>query len=138
MKTTLFVNYSETHLGGGEICAGQENDAWPSYEDVFQDFCVENITLKNVGPYHETIEYDLPEPTPVGLFVVVVRYYDGGTFGRTCGYGSIEGVFATHEEAQARAKDLENGGKSIHGYNRWDSYFAGLERTEVVLAAIVK
>lgn len=138
MKTTLFVNYSEEHLGGGEICEGQENDAWPSHEDVIQRFDVDNITLKNVTPYHEEVLFDLPEPTPVGLFVVVAHYYDGGTFGRTCGYGSIEGVFSTHEEAQARATDIEKGAPSIKGYTPWTGYFAGLERTEVVLAPLLK
>lgn len=136
--TTLFVNYSEEYLGGGEICAGQENDAWPSHEDTIQRFTVDNITLSNVTPYHETVEYDLTTPLPVGLFVVVAHYYDGGTFGRTCGYGSIEGVFATHEEAQARADAIDKGAPSVRGYTPWTGYFAGLERTEVVLAALLK
>lgn len=136
--TTLFVNYSEEYLGGGEICEGQEDSAWPSHEDSLQVFTVENITLTNATPYHEEVEFDLPNPTPVGLFVVVAHYADGGTFGRTCGYGSIEGVYLTHEEAQARADAIVAGAPSIKGYTPWDGYFASLQETEVVLAAILK
>ena len=137
MKTSLFVNYSESHESGGEICAGQENDSWPSYETEYQSYSVDSITLKNVTPYHEEIVHDLPEPQPNGLWVVVARYSDGGTFGSTSGYGSVEGVFNTRAEADARVKEIESGGGSRKGYTPWNGYFSDLEGVEVHLVPLV-
>lgn len=136
--TTLYVNYEEKYLGGGEQTYPYEEGLYVSHNDVLRSFGVISITLENTSPYHETIDYDLPNPPPNGLFVVVAHYYDGGTFGRTCGYGSIEGVFATHEEAAVRATKIDSGAPSIKGYTPWGGYFAGLERTEVVLVPIVR
>jgi hypothetical protein len=137
VKTTLFVNYSESHVSGGEICAGQENYSWPSYETEYQSYDVESITLKNVSPYHEEIIHDLPDPKPNGLWVVVARYSDGGTFGSTSGYGSIEGVYDTRKEAQARADELEKGGSSRKGYTPWTGYFSDFEGVEIHLVPLV-
>lgn len=129
--TTLFVNYKKDYVSGGAICEGQENDPYPQFEDTYYSFSVESITLKNVTPYHEEIEY--AGPIESALWVVVVRYSDGGTFGLSCGYGSIEGVYATQEEAEVRRKELREGGKSITGFNVWDGFFARLQDVEIHL-----
>jgi len=138
MKNKVFVNYSEWHIGGGEICAGQENDSWPSYEDNIRGFSVDSITLENVTPYHKELAVVLPEKLPVGLWVVVARYYDGGTFGSTSGYGSIEGVFETDVEAQEMEQKIRIGKAPGEGYKPWAGYFSGLEDVEVHLVALVK
>ena len=129
--TELFINYEEGVESGGEICAGQENDAWPSYEDTFKWFSVKDITLKNTNPYHETFQCE--GQVPSHLYVVVVRYYDGNTFGRTCGYGHIEAVLKTKEEAEILEKRIweDNDFISYRGYNPWHGYFSGLEDVEV-------
>lgn len=129
MKTTLYVNYVETY-SGGEICEGQENDDWPDHEDAYVDFRVTHIGVVPVTPYHETFEFAFEPPAPAHLFVVVVRYYDGDTFGQTCGYGSVEGVFLTETEAALRVTALKQGSMSVKGYNPWDGYFAGLTDVE--------
>lgn len=138
MKTTLFVNYHEEFISGGEVCKGQENDSWPNYEDTIQRFVVDNISLERITPYNEQVVVDLPESFPACLFVAVVHYSDGGTFSRTIGYGSIEGVYATYDEAKQRIGDLEfKDAPSIHGYKRWEGYFSRLEDTEVVVANLI-
>lgn len=114
-KTLVFVNYREQHLHGGEICKGQENDAWPSFEDSYQSFDLLSITKENVSPYHEQFLLHIPKGTK-GLHVVVVRYRDGGTFSSTSGYGSIQGVFLTAEEARGLAKNIEDGGEDRERY----------------------
>lgn len=134
----VFVNYKEEYVSGGEICEGQENDPWPSHEDTIYDFETVDVTLVNTNPYHETLEIELPSPLPQGLWTVVARYSDGDTFGSSVGHGSIEGVFLTEDEALARAQEIQNGGKSIYGYTRWDGYFAGLEGVDVKLVPLRK
>lgn len=134
MTTTLYVNYTEKHISGGKALS---EGRWASRSDAFMEFNVIDITLKRKTAYHETFEMDLSNPLPNGLFVLVARYHDGNTFGRTYGYGSIEGVFTTHEEAQQRAKELESGTvASVHGYLRWKGYFSGLDGFDIEYAPL--
>lgn len=134
----VFVNYKERHEGGGEICAGEENDDWPSHETSYYSFETTDVTLVNTTPYHENLEIDLPEPMPMGLWTVVARYSDGDTFGSSSGHGSIEGVFLTEEEAKTRAKEIKDGGKSIRGYSPWTGYFSDLEGVDINLVPLRK
>lgn len=70
------------------------------------------------GHYHydfdcpQIAESDIPEDAHY-LYVLVVRYGDGGTFGRTDGYYNFPGVFLSADEAYAfgrkHEKELEKG-----------------------------
>jgi len=136
-KTLIFVNYKETYLSGGEVCEGQENEAWPSYEDTEQAFDLIGISKENVTPYHQQFLVRIPKSTgqepwaQQGLWVVVVRYSDGGSFSSTNGYGFIEGVFVSKDEAETVAERLRKGGACRDGYNPWEGYFASLIGVEV-------
>lgn len=62
---------------------------------------------------------------------MIVRYSDGGTFGKTCGNWKIMGSFLTEQEAVAMADYIEDGTmekNSEHPYSLpWVGYFNRLE-----------
>jgi hypothetical protein len=135
-KTQIFINYDERYESGGEVCKGDEDSPYPNYEDTFMNFSVHDITLTNTSPYHE--EFTWAGDVPEFMYVVYVRYYDGDTFGTTCGKGQIVGAYRTSEEADDIAKDI-NAGKSIEEvYCVWFGYFSDLESVEVVKVPVVK
>lgn len=132
----LYVNYEENHVSGGEICEGQESHSYPDREDSYNSFKVVHVTYRNVGPYHEEFEFE--EPVPADLFAVVARYTDGDTFGCTHGYGSIEALVRTPEEARAVSKAIHDGSwNSPRGYRRWTGYFSGLESVDITLVRVL-
>lgn len=134
----IYVNYKDEYVSGGETVAGQEGEPWPSHEDTIYHFEPTNATLSNVSSYHEDLEVSLTEPLPNALWIVYVRYSTGNTFGRSLGHGSIEGAFVTHDEAKARATEIEKGGPSIKGYTPWDGYFERLESVEITAVPLLR
>jgi len=126
----IYVNYSESRHGG-EVCAGQEEDRWPNYKPVMVDFRVGVCTQEATGCYYDTVETDFEPTHGETLFVVVVRYSDGNTFGQVNGLGSIQGVFRTAEEAHKLAEQFPER-QGIQGYKLWEGYFSAFESADVV------
>lgn len=134
--TPLFLTYSEDRTGG-QVCAGQEGEKWASHEDEhihveFNELLLEKPTDSRSYP-HEVLG---PEDVKEGdeLYLTIVRYYDGGTFGRTCGYWHVHGVHKTAAEAAELAKTVHAKGSDRRSYDQycpWIGYFAGLEGVEV-------
>lgn len=131
---SVYLTYSESRRGG-EICKGEENDEWPSHEDEHVEWYLTGAVLKRPSWCYETIGGDYR----VGdkLHVVVVRYFDGGTFGRTCGLWHIAGVYMDESEAVARKEKIYGNLKQSISYDPkdewepWKSYFAGFEGCDV-------
>lgn len=67
------------------------------------------------------------------LFLAVVRYGTGDTFGHTTGAWYIVGVAPTREIAQAMLKEESEPSKQgdYLRYKRWEGYFESLEDTEI-------
>lgn len=124
----LYEAVVEERHSPGVVCYGQEDDAWPNYEDGHFSYKVVGFRRLLDGS-RALRQWELPEGDV--FWVTVVRYSDGGTFGQTLGYGALEGVFSSKKEADDRAEEIRNGGKSIEGWTAWDGYFARLERVEV-------
>lgn len=119
------ISESVHHPGG--VRAGYEYDDWPEYEDghvYYQVVCLAPADK------HTYVAWELPANISEA-WVAVVRYTDGDTFGQSHGYGQLEGVYLTMEEAGARASDLRNGADSVEGDPCWEGHFARLERIEV-------
>ncbi len=134
----IYIAYRQKY-SGGEICEGQENDSWPSHEDTVIDLSLRFASLEvPSGTPHfdiETIEADA-DLSDGCVYAVLVRYYDGDTFGRTCGYHCFRGVYASSGEAGAKKREIENLvaaniGRRYDG-NPWSGYFAGFEGVTVV------
>ncbi len=123
--------YLEYHEGrsGGEICEGQENDSWPSHEDEEIDFSIVAVRLERGEHWLvEEIKTDFDVKVGDAIHVIVARYYDGDTFGRTCGMWKICEVCKTAEEADAIEEKLRHADNSDGKYSwPWFGYFSGLE-----------
>lgn len=134
--TELFLTYEENR-SGGQVCAGQEGEEWADHEDEVIEVEFKELVLDEPPrsyPYPHMILG--PEGVKEGdeLYLTIVRYYDGGTFGRTCGYWHVHGVHRTAEEAAKLAKTVRAKGSDQHSYDQyrpWIGYFAGLEDVEI-------
>lgn len=67
------------------------------------------------------------------VFLTLVTYYDGDTFGSTSGYVSIAGVSASREEAEEIEKSIRDCTyrEKYDGFCSWNRYFAGVEDISV-------
>ena len=100
-KYKIYLGYSESE-SGGEVCAGEDPSyAYASREDAYMQFTPEGLYTE-AGSMQETIGVDFDPKEHVGddAYMVLVRYFDGNTFGRTNGYWYVEGVYLEKETAQ--------------------------------------
>ena len=131
--TNLYLNYHESR-SGGEICEGQENDPWPSHEDEFTEWSPTHLhkTGDKAQWMREQIQVDFDPLVGQDVWLVAVRYYTGGTFGRTCGCWSIIGVYEHQGQAEkVKAGIYDESYMPACGYKCWVGYFEGLEDVEV-------
>lgn len=133
----MFLLYKEIR-SGGEVCKGQENDAWPNFEDEYVEFLNYGIALsrpaREWGDWEEvSVTSKLPLMAGDTVYTVVARYFDGSTFGRTCGLWEYLGGFTDRQEAEnlvKKIKEREKQKADKYAYP-WDGYFAGLEDVEL-------
>ncbi|MHA1794809.1 MAG: hypothetical protein ACTSUK_01760 [Promethearchaeota archaeon] len=126
-KYEVYLTY-ESGTSGGEICDGQQDSDWPDREDTCTMFVPKNIKLK-APEWSETIEIDFDPSKLEYLYVVIVRYSSGDTFGSTLGNWHIAGAYANF----AKAKKIENkiNNDTYKGYTPWVGYFEALEGVTV-------
>lgn len=158
----VILTYSESRTGGEPI---DPTDEWTDHETefidwrpyaVFVDDDKKKAREKTSDWRVESLSSKKPLDIGVGdtVFIVVVRYQTGGTFGSSSGNWQIEGVFTSSEEA-FKMKELiqednkayiesrwhsRSDGKSVvpeekyvspNGYKCWQGYFEALENVEV-------
>lgn len=123
-----YLDYHES-VSGGCYCDGEEGP-YGMREDTIKE--VEFIQLRRKQNkskfYDEPIEVDerlLPLPY---LYLAVVIYSTGNTFGRTEGCWHIVGLAPTEKVAEAMIEFALNDPK---GYKPWEGYFERLTTTEV-------
>jgi hypothetical protein len=126
----LYLTYTESRYGG-EICAGQEEESWPSHEDEYIEWSLRACKLSRDPKHwlHETVDIDFSPAVGSTVYVVYVRYSTGGTFIRTNGAWRIMGIFSSLEEAIILEKSVNNG--SYDGYKFWEGHFESFESCEV-------
>ncbi len=155
----LLLTYHESRHGGAAI---NPDDSWTEHEDEYIDFYIEGVFVdddnkrardKSSTWYKETLSHTFDVKPGDQIWVVVIRYYTGGTFGRTCGAWKIDGVYQTAEEANKIEADIESDEKAYRewcwrnpGYKSekepfpkekykkdkcWRGHFEGFERVEV-------
>jgi hypothetical protein len=64
------------------------------------------------------------------VHLVVVRYSDGNTFGRTDGYWAVVGVFADVIQARQFESQLRLDPSKYKGDKPWEGYFARYQYAE--------
>lgn len=143
--TELYLTYSESR-SGGDIYPGMENDSWPDYQDEFIDFSPESLYLdeQDVSSWRkETIKIDEDVSRGDIVFLVIVRYGDGGTFGRTLGYWQIFGATKDGDKARELSRAIPNGDwksssiLSEYSYDVWSGYFSSFEGVDVFPLIVV-
>ena len=105
--TKLYLTYEE-YREGGEISPGQEDSEWPDYEDINNDWSPKQLLL-NKGDNWKVEELEL-DNVKIGdvVYVIVLRYSTGNTFGRENGCWSIVKAVKTSVEADKIYKKIEN------------------------------
>lgn len=136
----LYLTYNESRNGGEP---DDPSDRWTNHSDEHIVFTPTGVFSQKCS-FQETFEvpFDPAQYLGTQIYVVIVRYYDGGTFGRICGLWKIVGAF-TDPVLVRKAVDLIEGGKdsqelskklaplTCYGYYPWFGYFAGFEGVEV-------
>jgi hypothetical protein len=123
-KFKVYLSYSE-ETRGGEICAGQEDHSWPDHEDTVISFTPESLCTRK-GDSQETIGVDFDPTAFVGekIYMVLVRYFDGDTFGRVTGCWYVEGIYTDLKKAKRIVSRIETGKyKDKNTYLPWQTYF---------------
>lgn len=154
-NNSLIVTYEE-HCEGGE---NEDSGEWSSRTPEDCSFYVTGAYLpdKNGLPlYSENVEVNFIPKKNQFVYIVVVRYSTGDTFGHTSGKGLIEGAYQTPEEADAIKEAINKGyltdarSKDYSDYNAlkkctrdrgvysftWEGYFESLEDVEIVCQKI--
>lgn len=128
----IYLGYSEHAFGGG-VCEGQKGDSYPDREDTHIDFTPDGL-WSTKGESQETIGvgFDPSNHVDKEVYMVLVRYSDGDTFGQTIGNWYIEGVYLDDKVARriSRQIDSDKYGKS-DACLPWQGYFARLESVQV-------
>lgn len=135
----IYVSYDESTSGGE---AEDPNDEWTHHADRVTDLTI--YGLHKSKPSKPNASYDgivILDPEILKLqhvYLVVVRYSDGGTFGRTCGYHMFWSIRATEAEVLADKAMIEAPQDPLdRNFRPWEGYFAGLEDVEIHLLPLL-
>lgn len=140
----LWITYDESSTGGESEGGGE----WSSRADEFIEFHVTGaFTTERDGMRTETVEVNF-DPAPLAfVYVLVVRYRSGNTFGSTYGNGHIEGAYESAAQVEAVGKAIRNGSHEKGSYDSyralkgigdgylhipWEGYFERLEGIEAI------
>lgn len=135
----LYIEYTEYESGGEAI---DPEDRWSSREDAHKE--VEFIRLHREQPknrfFYDSIEVSNPDLVKLDkLYLAVVRYFTGDTFGRTYGMWHVVGVAPTYKIAEMMLTEAtvpaEQG--DYKNYKPWEGYFEGLTDTEIHTMEVV-
>lgn len=127
----LYICTRESSTGGEP----ESDEKWCHHSDIIMTVEFLGVTREKPDGFFpcESMEVSDEIYDAERIYLVIPRYYSGGTFGRTCGYWCVEGVFKTPEEAEALAKAIrgKNYNSKSRGYLPWVGYFEGLEDVEI-------
>lgn len=137
----LYLLYNESRTGGDPE---EPENRWTSHTDEVIEFYPTGL-FTNKGSFQETI--DIPfDPIPhIGkpVYIVVVRYYDGSTFGRIRGRWKIAGAFTDQETVKKVVEVVRHSKYSSEVdagllpyicsgfYATWFGHFQGFEGVEI-------
>jgi len=125
----IYLTYEEGR-SGGEVRAGYEDADWPNYENKYIDFSLIGAWRTSADKsWVETVTVDFDPVKSDKVYVVVVRYSTGNTFGKTCGDWHIEGAYSNLEIAEKIAKTIID--DTYKGYKPWSGFFESLEDVSV-------
>ena len=131
----VYIEYDEYATGGEP----EDDGEWSCRSDT-----VKTVTFKRLHRekpanrfFYDSIELANDKMIDMDhLFLAVVRYSTGNTFGHTTGEHYIVGIAPTYEIAQMMLdEETKPSPKNSHGsqirYKPWEGYFESLEDTEI-------
>jgi hypothetical protein len=149
----VWVDWEYTHCSGGDICEGEEDASYPSRETEYKDhevlgvYSCDSKDGRGWSRYNESVDVPFEPVTGAEVFLVVVTYSSGDTFGSSSGNVTIVGCYEEKAQAESIASDIRaddmdvdrdyrRSGKKTKkerftGCKEWTGYFDGLEGVEV-------
>lgn len=127
-KSHVWFTYSEHRYGGEAI---NPEDRWTDHTDEHIEFSLTHCydrSEKIKEWIREQVDVSFEPKVEQEVYVVVVRYTTGGTFGRTLGAWYIEGVYEHQGQADKVVKAIEK--DKYQGYKPWIGYFEHLESVD--------
>jgi hypothetical protein len=126
----VYIEYDETREGGDAL---EPAERWTSHTDVNVD--VKFIRLHREMPknrfFYDSIELPNKKMLKMDkLFLAVVRYGTGDTFGHTNGAWYVVGIAPTYKIAEAMLEE-ETKPSPKGSYKQWEGYFESLDGTEI-------
>ena len=112
-KYEIYLDYREESSGGE---AKNPEDRWTSHEDRYIEFYPQALYTQRQD-FQETITVSWPPIDGDKVWMVVVRYQSGNTFGTSHGNWKIVGAFLDPEIARNISEIIAK----YPGENRWDS-----------------
>lgn len=139
----LYLHTTESSTGGEP----ESDEEWCYHSDIIMSVSFDAVSRANNSFWSAGRSFEVSKEVFEAdeVFLVIVRFSDGGTFGRTRGYYNVQGAFLTENEALQFAESIENGTyvkevkqareKSRFGsydiYIPWVGYFSSLEGVEI-------
>ena len=130
---TIWITYDE-HCTGGDVVEGQEDEPYADREDEYIDWTLLKASLLEPSSvYREPVEVKSAKIVSPGdsMYILVVRYSSGDTFGHSCGHGYAEGAYENKDTAELIAAMIEANTYPSKGYLPWQGYFESLEGVEI-------
>jgi hypothetical protein len=98
-QNQIYLVYRESHSGGEPE---NPEDRWTSHSPLYTEFYPQALYL-NLQSFQETINVSWEPKLDQKVWIVVVRYQSGNTFGTSHGNWTIVGAYLTSQDAEAIA-----------------------------------
>ncbi len=138
MKNKIYITYEENRTGGEP----ESNEAYSCRSATHINIRWKNAYIKERNScYSETIEIDFNPEDVEHIYIVVVRYKSGDSFGASYGNWKIIGAYKDVENAQEILDKINYDEK--HKYDEdykkeyekefrdWDGYFERFENADI-------
>jgi len=132
-KYNLYVKYEENSTGGEP----ESDDPWSTLSPTYITVEWKNAYIENPNQlYVERTEINFNPEDLKYVYILVVIYSDGNTFGHSYGNNCLIGAYKSIEKTQKIKKTIEK--NKYKGYKPWEGYFAELTDIEIIKVNLIK
>ena len=143
-KKEIYITYEENRTGG----VPDSNEAYCNYSDTHIDIRWKKAHIKHPGDYQvETVDIDFDIKDINHIYIVVVRYKSGSSFGNSYGEWELIGAYKNYEDAQEVLDKINYDEEHKHNedykkeyekdFRSWDGYFERFESAEIEVLHIL-
>ncbi len=153
--SVLNINFIGSSHGGEPLTGELFSDR----EDEVNNYTIHSVSIatdekKKHHTFYDELDFPVDFEVKKGdvVFIVVVTFEDGDTFGRSCGNVCVVDIFKDEKEAETLASIIYGDEKkcdkddlfdrqakrSYKGYAPWHGYFERLENVEVQKFIVTK